>query len=221
MSKKGKLSVALFVFLFYNTDTGFFALLNGRIDEDTRAARHIRFLRLACPKEKSVVCGVWDDGFAERKNRTLQKIRQGKQMNKTERCVGYYLDEKDANPAFRPDSASLEDGSVLKALLDKFDGRRDDKALYAVMRCLRDSFLYVKSDMSDFLTDRGRRYLKAFAGFKEGKAEKRRALVSELIKAVEANKELYGVAIEPDTHRFLLGADFMEILKFMPSEIGS
>ena len=38
-------------------------------------------------------------------------------MNKTERCVGYYLDEKDANPAFRPDSASLEDGSVLKALL--------------------------------------------------------------------------------------------------------
>ena len=136
-------------------------------------------------------------------------------MNKTERCVGYYLDEKDANPAFRPDSASLEDGSVLKALLDKFDGRRDDKALYAVMRCLRDSFLYVKSDMSDFLTDRGRRYLKAFAGFKEGKAEKRRALVSELIKAVEANKELYGVAIEPDTHRFLLGADFMEILKFM------
>ena len=65
-------------------------------------------------------------------------------MNKTERCVGYYLDEKDANPAFRPDSASLEDGSVLKALLDKFDGRRDDKALYAVMRCLRDSFLYVK-----------------------------------------------------------------------------
>ena len=58
-------------------------------------------------------------------------------MNKTERCVGYYLDEKDANPAFRPDSASLEDGSVLKALLDKFDGRRDDKALYAVMRCLR------------------------------------------------------------------------------------
>lgn len=92
-------------------------------------------------------------------------------MNKTERCVGYYLDEKDANPAFRPDSASLEDGSVLKALLDKFDGRRDDKALYAVMRCLRDSFLYVKSDMSDFLTDRGRRYLKAFAGFKEGKAE--------------------------------------------------
>lgn len=45
-------------------------------------------------------------------------------MNKTERCVGYYLDEKDANPAFRPDSASLEDGSVLKALLDKFDGRR-------------------------------------------------------------------------------------------------
>ena len=69
--------------------------------------------------------------------------------------------------------------------------------------------------MSDFLTDRGRRYLKAFAGFKEGKAEKRRALVSELIKAVEANKELYGVAIEPDTHRFLLGADFMEILKFM------
>lgn len=31
-------------------------------------------------------------------------------MNKTERCVGYYLDEKDANPAFRPDSASLEDG---------------------------------------------------------------------------------------------------------------
>ena len=142
-------------------------------------------------------------------------------MNKTERCVGYYLDEKDANPAFRPDSASLEDGSVLKALLDKFDGRRDDKALYAVMRCLRDSFLYVKSDMSDFLTDRGRRYLKAFAGFKEGKAEKRRALVSELIKAVEANKELYGVAIEPDTHRFLHGADFMEILKFMPSEIGS
>ena len=142
-------------------------------------------------------------------------------MNKTERCVGYYLDEKDANPAFRPDSASLEDGSVLKALLDKFDGRRDDKALYAVMRCLRDSFLYVKSDMSDFLTDRGRRSLKAFAGFKEGKAEKRRALVSELIKAVEANKELYGVAIEPDTHRFLLGADFMEILKFMPSEIGS
>ena len=89
------------------------------------------------------------------------------------------------------------------------------------MRCLRDSFLYVKSDMSDFLTDRGRRYLKAFAGFKEGKAEKRRALVSELIKAVEANKELYGVAIEPDTHGFLLGADFMEILKFMPSEIGS
>ena len=68
-------------------------------------------------------------------------------MNKTERCVGYYLDEKDANPAFRPDSASLEDGSVLKALLDKFDGRRDDKALYAVMRCLRDSFLYVKSDI--------------------------------------------------------------------------
>ena len=62
MSKKGKLSVALFVFLFYNTDTGFFALLNGRIDEDTRAARHIRFLRLACPKEKSVVCGVWDGG---------------------------------------------------------------------------------------------------------------------------------------------------------------
>lgn len=45
--------------------------------------------------------------------------------------------------------------------------------------------------------------------------------MSELIKAVEANKELYGVAIEPDTHRFLLGADFMEILKFMPSEIGS
>ena len=111
-------------------------------------------------------------------------------MNKTERCVGYYLDEKDANPAFRPDSASLEDGSVLKALLEKFDGRRDDKALYAVMRCLRDSFLYVKSDMSDFLTDRGRRYLKAFAGFKEGKAEKRRALVSELIKAVEANRAL-------------------------------
>ena len=52
-------------------------------------------------------------------------------MNKTERCVGYYLDEKDANPAFRPDSASLEDGSVLKALLDKFDGRRDDQ------RCMR------------------------------------------------------------------------------------
>ena len=58
-------------------------------------------------------------------------------MNKTERCVGYYLDEKDANPAFRPDSASLEDGSVLKALLDKFDGRRDDKALYAVMLSAR------------------------------------------------------------------------------------
>lgn len=58
MSKKGKLSVALFVFLFYNTDTGFFALLNGRIDEDTRAARHIRFLRLACPKEISALCGV-------------------------------------------------------------------------------------------------------------------------------------------------------------------
>ena len=90
-------------------------------------------------------------------------------MNKTERCVGYYLDEKDANPAFRPDSASLEDGSVLKALLEKFDGRRDDKALYAVMRCLRDSFLYVKSDMSDFLTDRGGAISKLLRDLRRGK----------------------------------------------------
>ena len=61
-------------------------------------------------------------------------------MNKTERCVGYYLDEKDANPAFRPDSASLEDGSVLKALLDKFDGRRDDKRLLSVCQKRHERF---------------------------------------------------------------------------------
>lgn len=52
-------------------------------------------------------------------------------MNKTERCVGYYLDEKDANPAFRPDSASLEDGSVLKALLE------NSTADATTRRCMR------------------------------------------------------------------------------------
>ena len=66
MSKKGKLSVALFVFLFYNTDTGFFALLNGRIDEDTRAARHIRFCALRVRKKKALSAAFGTAGVIRR-----------------------------------------------------------------------------------------------------------------------------------------------------------
>lgn len=35
---------------------------------------------------------------------------------------------------------------------------------------------------------------------------------------VKASKELYGVAVEPEAHRFLLGPDFLEILLYLPSE---
>lgn len=139
-------------------------------------------------------------------------------MNKTERCVGYYLDEMDANSDFRPDASALKGGSVLEALLERLDARRDDKTLYAVMRCLRDSELYVKRDSDDWLTDRGHRYLKAYSKTRDG-GEARCVSASELFKTVKASRELYGVAVEPEAHGFLLGPDLLEILLCLPSEL--
>lgn len=138
-------------------------------------------------------------------------------MNKVEQCVCYYLNEKDTNTDFYPDASALADGSVLRALLEKFSIQRNDTTLYAVMRCLRDSILFVKSDFSQCHTEKGRLYVKAYSSPQENRGQKSISAY-DLAEKISENEKISGVVIDPETYCFVMGADLLAILANLPSE---
>lgn len=162
-------------------------------------------------------CGLSRKARTDRSIKIFQKLGREK-MNNTEQCVGFFLNEREQCTDFRPTAQMLADGSVLEALLQRFDARRDDRALYGVMRCLRDSELYIKRNSENIITERGRRYVAAYLNYPD-EANSRCIAVNELVKRILREGEFYGVVIEPETHRFLLGRDFMEIIVNLPSEL--